>query len=145
MNTKLTSKNLNSKFKRALMCLVLLAVPMFASQAEAQSRLIVRDSLGLPGLKLTCLLLNCKVGNSLGDPQGQLFVVTFPTILNPLTALLKLNVNVIGILSVEIDQTVNAKQPNAGATPNYLTDKSPASYYGSTVWHGYLVQPGNQL
>ncbi len=145
MNTKSIIKNSTSRLRRALMCLVLLVMPMFASQAQAQARLIVRDSLGLSGIKLTCLLLGCKVGNSLGDPQGQLFVVTFPTILNPLTALLKLNVNVIGILSVEIDQTVNAKQPNAGATPNYLTDKSPASYYGSTVWHGYLVQPGNQL
>ncbi|HZR64590.1 MAG TPA: S8 family serine peptidase [Terriglobales bacterium] len=145
MNTKLTSKNLNSKFKRALMCLVLLAVPMFASQAEAQSRLIVRDSLGLPGLKLTCLLLNCKVGNSLGDPQGQLFVVTFPTILNPLTALLKLNVNVIGILDVEIDQTVTPYDSNASGMPSYLTDNTPTTYYGNTVWHGYLVQPGNQL
>lgn len=143
MNTKFTSKN--SRLRSVLLCLVLLAVPMFASQAEAQSRLIVRDSLGLPGLKLTCLLLNCKVGNSLGDPQGQLFVVTFPAILNPLTALLKLNVNVIGILDVEVDQTVNTLQPNAAGTPEYLTDKAPTSYYGTTVWHGYVAQPGNQL
>jgi subtilisin family serine protease len=145
MKTNFTIKNLKSRARRALMCMVLMVMPMLAQQAEAQSRLIVRDSLGLSGLRITCLLLGCKVGNSLGDPQGQLFVVTFPRILNPLTALLKLNVNVLGILSVEVDQTVTAKQPNAGGMPSYLTDKTLTSYYGNPVWHGYLVQPGNQL
>jgi len=135
-----------SKFriKGVLMSLALL-LPMFATQAEAQSRLIVRDSLGLPALKITCLLLGCKVGNGLGDPQGQLFVVTFPTILNPVTALLRLNLNIPGVIDVEIDQTVTSQGPNASATPSYLTDETPTSYYGNTVWHGYLVQPGNQL
>jgi subtilisin family serine protease len=126
------------------MCLVVLVVPMCASQAEGQARLIVRDSLGLRGINLTCLLLGCKVNNSLGDPQGQLFVVTFPSLLNPVTALLRLNLQ-LGIVGVEIDQSVKSLDPNASATPSYLTDKTPTSYYGTTVWHGYLVQPGNQL
>jgi len=144
MNTKSTNKNSTSRFRRALMCLVILVVPMCASQVEAQTRLIVRDSLGLRGINLTCLLLGCKVSNSLGDPQGQLFLVTFPSLLNPVTALLKLNLQ-LGIVGVEIDQPVTSQDPNASATPSYLTDKTPTSYYGSTVWHGYLVQPGNQL
>jgi hypothetical protein len=88
MDTKSTNKNSISRFRRVLMCLVVLVVPMCASQAEAQTRLVVRDSLGLRGINLTCLLLGCKVNNSLGDPQGQLFVVTFPSLLNPVTALL---------------------------------------------------------
>jgi subtilisin family serine protease len=126
------------------MCLVILVVPMCASQAEAQTRLIVRDSLGLQGINLTCLLLGCKVNNSLGDPQGQLFVVTFPSILNPVTALLKLNLQ-LGIVDVEIDQTVKTLDAYAGPAPSYLTDKTPASYYGATVWHGYVAQPANTL
>lgn len=127
-----------------LACLVLLLVSACAPAAQAQSRLIVRDTLGLPGLNLTCLLTGCKVVSGLGDPNGQLFLVTFPPILNPVTALLKLNLQ-LGILSVEVDQVVKPSQPNAASTPAYLSDRTPTSYYGSTVWHGYLVQPGNQL
>src|ERR1700690_754253 len=127
-----------------LACLVLLLVTACAPAAQAQTRLIVRDSLGLPGINLTCLLTGCKVIGGLGDPNGQLFLVTFPAILNPVTSLLKLNLQT-GILSVEVDQAVNPSQPNSAGTPSYLTDSAPVSYYGATVWHGYLVQPGNQL
>jgi subtilisin family serine protease len=130
--------------RRTAVCLALVCAFALVPQAESQARLIVRDSLGLQGINLTCLLLGCKVNNSIGDPQGQLFVVTFPSILNPVTALLKLNLNV-GILDVEIDQTVYSQDPNANVPGSYLTDETPTSYYGATVWHGYLVQPGNQL
>ena len=120
--------------------LSLLAAPA----AQAQARLVVRDSLGLQGLNLTCLLLGCQVKQSIGDPQGQLFVVTFPSLLDPITALLRLNLQ-LGIVGVEIDQTVNTQAAYAGPAPSYLTDKTPTSYYGTTVWHGYVVQPGNKL
>jgi subtilisin family serine protease len=73
-----------------------------------------------------------------------LFLVTFPSILNPITALLKLNLQ-LGILSVEIDQPVYTQPANAASDPSYLTDKTPTPYYGATVWHGYVAQPGNQL
>ena len=56
-----------------LACLVLLLVTACAPAAQAQTRLIVRDSLGLPGINLTCLLAGCKVVSGLGDPNGQLF------------------------------------------------------------------------
>jgi len=144
MNTKSKHKILTSTFRRALLGIVLLVVPMCASQAEAQARLIVRDSLGLQGINLTCLLLGCQVNSSLGDPQGQLFVVTFPSILNPVTALLKLNLQ-LGIVDAEIDQTVKTLDAYAGPAPSYLTDKTSTSYYGATVWHGYVAQPANTL
>jgi len=124
--------------------LLLVVAPFCAPSAEAQTRLIVRDSLGLPGLNLTCLLTGCKVVEGLGDPNGQLFLVTLPAILNPVTELLKLNLD-LGILDVEVDQVVTAQQPEATSTASYLTDKTPTSYYGATVWQGYLVQPANQL
>jgi subtilisin family serine protease len=129
---------------RSLFCLLILLFSLCASSAQAQTRLIVRDSLGLPGLRLTCLLLRCSVVGGLGDPQGQLFLVTLPKILDPVTGLLKLNLQ-LGIVGVEIDQTVTAHDSNATTSPSYLTDKTPTSYYGSNVWHGYLVQPANQL
>ena len=128
-----------------VVCAVLMISLLAAPAAQAQARLVVRDSLGLPGLNLTCLLLGCQVGQGLGDPQGQLFVVTFPSILDPITALLRLRIGLPGILSVEIDQTVNATSSTAGAPPSYLTDKAPVPYYGTTVWHGYVAQPATQL
>src|ERR1700746_3389326 len=88
--------------------LLLFLVPLCASSAQAQTRLIVRDSLGLSGINLTCRLLGCNVIGGLGDPQGQLFVITFPPILNPVTALLRLNLQ-LGIVGVEIDQVVKTK------------------------------------
>jgi Subtilase family len=144
MDARLVLNRTIRRFRCAVVCLSLLCTFALQPQAQSQARLIVRDSLGLQGINLTCLLLGCKVNNSIGDPQGQLFVVTFPSILNPLTALLKLNLNV-GILDVEIDQTVYSKDPNANVPGSYLADKTPTLYYGATVWHGYLVQPGNQL
>lgn len=133
-----------SRLKSVVICLGLLCGLSLAPQAQAQTRLIVRDSLGLNGINLTCLLLGCKVNDSIGDPQGQLFVVTFPSILNPITCLLNLKLQ-LGIVDVETDQTVYSQDPGANVPGSYLTDKTPTSYYGAMVWHGYLVQPGNQL
>jgi subtilisin family serine protease len=139
-------KNLKAKidFKPLALVAILFLAAVIAPTAEAQNRLVVRDSLGLPGINLTCLLTGCHVVTGLGDPDGQLFLVTFPAILDPVTGLLRLSLQT-GILSVEIDQQVNTQQAYASGAPSYLTDHIPVPYYGSTVWHGYLVQPGNQL
>lgn len=136
----------NTSLQRAskVACLLLLLVVFCAPAAEAQTRLIVRDSLGLPGLNLTCLLTGCKVVSGLGDPNGQVFLVTFPAALNPITALLKISLQT-GVLDVEVDQVVKAVPAYVNSDPNYLTDETPTSYYSATVWHGYLAQPGNQL
>ena len=144
--TMMGNTNLNRRFRRASVAasLLLLLAVFCAPAAEAQTRLIVRDSLGLPGINLTCLLAGCQVVTGLGDPNGQLFLVTLPSFLNPLTAILQLNLQ-LGILSVEIDQPVHTQPANAASDPSYLTDKAPTPYYGATVWHGYLAQPGNQL
>jgi subtilisin family serine protease len=125
-------------------CLALLLITACAPSAQAQTRLIVQDSLGLPGINLTCLLLGCNVVQGLGDPNGQLFLVTLPPILNPVTSILKLTLET-GIVSVEIDQVVNPPQPDSTGTPSYLTDETPVSYYGTSVWQGYIAQPANQL
>jgi subtilisin family serine protease len=138
----------NSKGKRGwrsgiLMCAALFLLTLFPSSAAAQSRLVVRDSLGLPGINLTCALLGCNVVDAIGDPQGQLFVVNFG-LLSPLTALLELKLQ-LGIVDVEIDQTVNTLDATAGPAPSYLTNEKPTSYYGTTVWQGYVQQPATQL
>lgn len=141
-------KDLKSQLNRRrlglVVCLFLLLTSLCAPAAHAQTRLIVRDSLGLPGINLSCLLAGCNVVTGLGDPNGQLFLVTFPPILDPITSLLRLSLQT-GILSLEIDQVVNTQQAYATGAPSYLTDNRPVSYYGTTVWHGYIAQPGNQL
>jgi len=138
----------NAKFSRTrlglLICLFLMLAAIGAPSAQAQTRVVVRDSLGLPGINLTCLLTGCHVVTGLGDPDGQLFLVTLPPALDPVTSLLRLSLQT-GILSIEIDQVVNTQGAYADGTPSYLTDKQPVSYYGTTVWRGYVNQPANQL
>src|SRR6266852_3901655 len=144
MNAIVDGRRSSSKRWVVVIGLLLFLIPLCAPPAHAQARLVVRDSLGLSGINLTCQLLGCNVVRNLGDPQGQLFLVTFPSILNPVTALLKLSLQ-LGIVDVEIDQVVNTQAAYAGPAPSYLTDETPTSYYGATVWHGYVTQPGNQL
>lgn len=144
MGAKLDRDKNTSKIRQAVICMGLLCGLALAPQAQAQTRLIVRDSLGLNGINLTCVLLGCNVKYGLGDPQGQLFLVTFPSILNPVTSLLKLNLQ-LGIVDVEMDQSVKTLDAYAGPAPAYLNDETPTSYYGATVWHGYLAQPANTL
>src|SRR6266478_6670007 len=144
MNAIVDGRKSSSMGRVMVVGLLLFLVSLCAVPAHAQARLVVRDSLGLPGINLTCQLLGCNVVRGLGDPQGQLFVVTFPSILNPLTALLKLNLQ-LGIVGVEIDQVVKTQACDAGPAPSYLSDQKPTSYYGTTVWHGYVAQPANTL
>ena len=144
MNVMKDLKNRLSGPRVGLLTCLLLLTSVFAPRAQAQTRLVVRDSLGLPGINLTCVLTGCHVVTGLGDPNGQLFLVTLPPMLDPVTSILRLSLQ-LGIVSVEIDQPVNTHVAYADGAPSYLTDQTPTSYYGATVWHGYVVQPGNQL
>lgn len=110
---------------------------------NSQTRLVVRDSLGLTGIVNLCPLLGCSSVEALGDPQGQLFMIQVPSLVASL--LPRLNLNLLGLVSIEIDQTVQTQGATAGTVPAYLLDQTPYNYYGTTVWHGYVFQPGNQL
>jgi subtilisin family serine protease len=127
----------------ALLAVILLAC-VGAPRAEAQTRLIVRDTLGLNGVVNFCNLIGCSVQHGLGDPDGQLFLVTTPGILDPVTSHLLIDLN-LGVVSIEVDQLAQAQEASAGATPDYLTDTTPVNYYGTSVWHGYISQPANLL
>jgi subtilisin family serine protease len=151
MTSKKTG-NLNSSLLRKLCTLMLLgcfatqSLPAYAStqQAAPQSRLVVRDSLGLNGLLNLCWLLGCSTVEGLGDPQGELFMIEIPSQLAPLTSLL--NLSVLGLVTIETDQVVQTQGASATiAAPSYLNDNAPFSYYGTTVWHGYVYQPANTL
>ena len=115
------------------------AVPM---QAQPQ-RLIVRDKLGLNGLQASCLLLGCNVLENLGDPLGQVFLVSVDLgNLDRLIALLPLQTGIVGI---EVDQALSLVSPVLGSIPEQLEDSLPQGYYGTIVWHGYLTQPAYQI
>ncbi len=131
----------------ALLLLLCLGAQSVTAQTQTaykapQTRLVVRDSLGLNGILNLCSLLGCSSVNSLGDPQGQLFMIQIPS-LTPVTSLLK--VSVLGLVTIETDQAVQTQGASVGAVPSYLSDKAPYSYYGTSVWHGYVYQTGNQL
>ena len=110
----------------------------------ATNRYIVRDTKGLLGLNLTCLLFGCKVLEGIGDPDGQLFVVTTSSLLSPVVVITQL-LSGGGITNVEQDQAVATQGTSIGATPDYLNDRTPVSYYGATVWEGYVLQTPNQI
>jgi subtilisin family serine protease len=131
--------------KRSTWFLSVVVVAVLAAQpASAQSRVIVRDSLGASALNLTCSLLGCTVQRGLGDPTGQLFLVTTSSLVNPVVFIAKLLVQP-GILDAEVDQPVKTQAASAGPAPSYLTDESPVSFYGATVWDGYANQPAVQI
>lgn len=114
-----------------------------AAQTASQTRLVVRDSLGLNGILNLCGLLGCSTVEGLGDPQGQLFMIQIPSALAPITSLL--NLNLLGLITIETDQFVKTQGATAGSAPAYLSDEAPYTYYGTTVWHGYVYQPANTL
>jgi subtilisin family serine protease len=154
MTTKQTSKWKNSKPARILrpyFALLLLVCVAFQSlpahgqttQPAPRTRLVVRDSLGSTGILNLCSLLSCSTVEGLGDPQGQLFMIEVSSQSAPLLSLL--NLSVLGLVSVETDQLVQTQSASAGSAPSYLSDTAPFSYYGATVWHGYVYQTGNQL
>src|SRR2546422_6642426 len=122
----------------------LLFVFVWASPAAADNRFIVRSTLSLQGLQSACsalpLLQTCTVVRGLGAPQNQLFLITSPL---DLTTLLNLAGNPLGIAHAELDQVINLVGGLNKVTtpPAGLSDTTPVSYFGSTVWNGYANQP----
>src|SRR5258708_29308536 len=115
--------------------LVLLAL---SGSGSAQSRFIVRDTLGSSAWQLACSLLGCHVQYGLGDPLGQVFLVTGP--IGSTLSFANVLLGQLGVTSVEVDQLVKAKQSGSTSTSG-LYDRTPVNYYGPTVWNGYVNQP----
>jgi hypothetical protein len=121
----------------------ILFLTMFAAAvlpASAQQQLIVRDKLGVDGLKLTCRILNCNVGINLGDPEGQVFLITVDDPVN-LGSFLTILTKQLGIAGAEVDQQLQLIGATAGPIPESLLDNTPVTYYGAPVWNGYVNQP----
>jgi subtilisin family serine protease len=129
--------------KRAFWTVVIVAGLLLPGSAAAQSRFVVRNTLGGLVMSTTCSLLGCKVVRGLGDPSGQLFLVTSNTD-NPVLFLLKLLLQP-GVKNAEFDLKGQAQAAQAGAVPDAFYDRTAINYFGTTVWHGYVYQPANQI
>jgi subtilisin family serine protease len=135
--------------KRKLLSASIVAVMILAAAkpAAAQQRYIVRTTGGLNSVLNLCLSANCQVQGSLDGPVGQTYLVT--TTGNILQALVGGVVNLLeallGIQSIEPDQTLPMPLPPISSTPYGLTDTTPVNYFGSVVTHGYAAQPAGQI
>src|SRR5580692_5489886 len=90
--------------------------------------------------------MGCQVSSSLGDPSGQVFLITVnnSSILN-LNVFLNTILSQAGIVDAEIDQPLSLIEVTAGPVPESLLDQTPAPYFGAPVWDGYATQPAAQI
>jgi subtilisin family serine protease len=126
--------------RRIVMLSWLLLLAVASVPAFAQSNVIVRDSLGVVGLKSTCLLLGCNVTEQLDGSIGNLFLVTAPAGVS-LETFLRTLLGQVGIVDAEPDLLLHLTQSQTLTAPSGLWDTAPVSYYGTTVWNGYANQP----
>jgi subtilisin family serine protease len=132
--------------KRFLWLFVVIFAALAANPVLAETRMIVRETVSSAVLNSACtLLLGCTVERGLGDPNGQLFLVGFPSSVSPALATAEL-LGVTGVTAVEVDQLVKVQnEATVGTIPDALYDSTPMNYYGATVRHGYVYQTPNQI
>ncbi len=128
---------------RVLASLVLLFTLSIPAAEAATTRIIVRVSTGLPLIQSVCKLLGCTVNYGLGDPDGQVFLISANTLL-PSTFLTTLRLQ-LGVLDAELDLPGKVLAATGTTVPPALNDRTPVNYYGATVWHGYVGQPAAQI
>jgi subtilisin family serine protease len=131
--------------KRHLLVLSLVMSIFLASKpAAAQGRVIVRTTLGLPGLSVACSLAGCTVTQSLDGSLGQVYLVTGSNGTS-LTDLIEDLLAIPGIIDAEPDQIIKLTQSQPPAAPPGLWDTTPVNYYGTVVWDGYAHQPAVRI
>jgi len=136
------------------MCLAgALVALLWATPARADNRIILRTNLSLQALNTACnpLLLApiCTVVRGLGDPGGQVYLITSPLDVNGLLNLLG---NPLGIIDAELEQLLNLVGGlNILPTPipaTVMSNRTLVPYpAGSTTnaWDGYVNQPAASI
>jgi hypothetical protein len=127
---------------RLVLSSVVLAMLLVPPAEAAGIRVIVRVTGGLPLINSICSLVGCRVDYDLGDPSGQVFLVTSLTNVSSTLFLSTLNLQ-LGVASVELDVTGQIQA--APAVPSALNDHTPVSHFGTTAWNGYVNQPASQI
>jgi subtilisin family serine protease len=130
------------KWRIFLLSLVL-ALPQL-TPAASQNRFIVRSTLSLQALTQLCALptLGCTVVGGLDGNLNQLFLLTTPSTVDPTTFLTVLRATA-GIVDAELDQLLSlvGGLNKVTTAPTGLSDITLVTYYGASVWHGYVNQP----
>jgi len=118
----------------------------FSAPARADTRFIVRSTLGTTVLTQLCVLQNCTVVAAIDGTLNQLFLLTTPSAIDP-TTFLNLLRSTPGIVDAELDQVLSlVGGRNAVTTPPAgLTDTTPVNYFGAAVWNGYVNQPASGI
>src|SRR5258708_8614485 len=131
-----------------------LATVVWAARVRADNSFIVRSTLSLQALKTACspalVASICTVVGGLGDPLGQLFLITSPL---DLTGLLNLVGNPLGIVDAEVNQLLSLIGGlNLVPTPissTLMQDRSstayPAGSTTQTAWNSYVNQPAASI
>jgi subtilisin family serine protease len=132
--------------KRHLWLPVVFLFFSITQSAAAEHRFLVRTTLGLPGLQLTCLLHLCTVEQSLDGLLNELFLITTSDLIDPDLFLGVLRL-LPGIVDAELDQlaALSGGLATLTAPPPELLQTSAVRYYGALVWQGYAVQPAAQI
>src|SRR5712664_2375162 len=126
---------------------LVLALPAF-TPAATQNRFIVRTTLSLQSLTQLCALptLGCTVVGGLDGSLNQLFLLTTPSIVDPTIFLTTLRATA-GILDAELDQLLSivGGLNKVTTVPSGLSNTTLVTYFGSSVWQGYVNQPAAAL
>jgi subtilisin family serine protease len=131
------------RFGLFLLSFALLMTISVPPAEAAGTRLIVRVNGGLPLIKTICTLLGCTVNYGLGDPAGQVFLITTGSLL-PNTFLSTLRLQ-LGVVDVELDLKGKIQAATGTSVPTALYDQTPVTYFGATVRRGYVNQPATQI
>jgi subtilisin family serine protease len=126
---------------------LVLALPRL-TPAATQNRFIVRTTLSLQSLTQLCALptLGCMVVGGLDGSLNQLFLLTTPSIVDPTVFLTTLRATP-GIVAAELDQLLSivGGLNKVTAVPSGLSNTTLVTYYGASVWQGYVNQPAAAL
>ena len=139
--------------KRRLWLPGLLVALLWAAPARADNSFIVRSTLSLQALQTACnpalLAPICTVVGGLGDPLGQLFLITSPLDLN---GLLNLVGNPLGIVDAEVNQLLNLvgglNLVPTPISPTLMQNRNSVPYPAgstTTAWDSYVNQPAASI
>src|SRR5229473_877707 len=131
----------------------LLVALLWAAPARADNSFIVRSTLSLQALQTACnpalLAPICTVVGGLGDPLGQLFLITSPLDLN---GLLNLVGNPLGIVDAEVNQLLNLvgglNLVPTPISPTLMQNRNSVPYPAgstTTAWDSYVNQPAASI
>ena len=135
----------SSKMQRRAWFAGMFLALLWPAPAQAQNGVIVRTTLGAPGLQLLCQAQNCAVVGALDGALGQVFLLTTP--LNPQT-LVNTLILLPGIVNAEVDQALNligaANLVPSPIPTTLMSDRTLVPYPANSatmVWNSYATQP----